>query len=97
MTTTDTATAEESTVPQNRKDLYEVGERDTGSCGLLQLVAFTVSEADHGATDLNGDGDALDNVLHVLDLLTGVTKSTGRSAVPCTFAECDPRCSRQTR
>ncbi len=72
-------------------DLFEIGERDTGSCGALQLVGFTVSEADEGATDLNGDGDSLDNVLHVLDLLTGVTKNTGRSAVPCTFAECDPR------
>jgi hypothetical protein len=72
-------------------DLYEIGERDTGSCGLLHLVAFTVSETEHGPSDLNSDGDSLDNVLYVLDLLTGTTKSTGRSAVPCTFAECDPR------
>lgn len=40
------------------------------------LVAFGVSEADQGNTDLNGDGDAGDLVLHVHDVRDGVTTNT---------------------
>lgn len=40
------------------------------------LVAFGVSEAAEGASDLNGDGDTDDLVLHVYDVRTGVTTST---------------------
>ena len=43
--------------------------------GVLRLLgdslACTVSEHDQAATDLNGDGDAADAVLHVVDLPTG--------------------------
>ncbi len=45
----------------------EAGER---------LVVFAVSEADQGYTDLNGDGDTADGVLHVLDTATGRLTST---------------------
>ncbi|HEX6885184.1 MAG TPA: hypothetical protein VF530_17550 [Planctomycetota bacterium] len=41
------------------------------------LVAFGVSEASQGDTDLNGDGDTLDVVLHVYDASTRATTSTG--------------------
>jgi hypothetical protein len=34
-------------------------------------VVFRVSESGHGSVDLNGDGDALDYVLHVYDIGTG--------------------------
>ncbi len=34
------------------------------------LVVFRVTEFSEGATDLNGDGDAFDNVLHVFDTST---------------------------
>jgi hypothetical protein len=36
-----------------------------------ELVAFQVIEASQGAQSLNGDGDAADEVIHVLDSLTG--------------------------
>ncbi len=32
----------------------------------LELVAFGVSEAFQGSTDLNGDGDVFDEVLHIV-------------------------------
>lgn len=41
------------------------------------LVAFRVSEASQGDTDLNADGDATDNVLHLLDTTTGTTTNLG--------------------
>jgi hypothetical protein len=41
------------------------------------LIVFDVPELDQGDTDLNGDGDTLDRVLHVHDRRTGVTTSTG--------------------
>ena len=41
------------------------------------LVAFLVSEFQEGSTDLNGDGDAYDYVLHVHDLATGETTNLG--------------------
>jgi len=40
------------------------------------LIAFDVPEADQDGTDLNGDGDALDRVLHVYDRRTGVATNT---------------------
>lgn len=43
-------------------------------------VAFTVRELHEGSTDLNGDGDAFDNVLHVHDAATGATKNLGFAA-----------------
>jgi len=41
------------------------------------LVAFAVPEFVQGAADLNGDGDALDSVLHVYDHRTGVVTNLG--------------------
>src|SRR5262249_15487301 len=40
-------------------------------------VAFTVNEADQGMTDLNGDGDTNDNVVHAFDGATHHTRSLG--------------------
>lgn len=41
------------------------------------LVAFAVPEEDQGNTDLNGDGDKTDTVLHVYNARTGVTSNLG--------------------
>ena len=41
------------------------------------VAAYTVPEADQGGVDLNGDGDTLDDVLHVRDQVTGATLNTG--------------------
>ena len=43
-------------------------------------VVFEVLEFDEGATDLNGDGDVNDSVLHVHDLAAGITVNTGLAA-----------------
>ena len=41
------------------------------------FVAFIVDERRNGDTDLNGDGDAFDRVLHVFDSVSRTTKSLG--------------------
>lgn len=41
------------------------------------LVVFGVSEAGSAATDLNGDGDTLDVVVHVRDVVAGTTTNLG--------------------
>ena len=43
------------------------------------IVYFLVSESDQGNTDLNGDGDPADNVVHCLDPDTGVKINLGVS------------------
>jgi hypothetical protein len=43
-------------------------------------IAFLVGEAEHGSLDLNGDGDVLDDVLHILDADTGAMVNTGFAA-----------------
>ena len=43
------------------------------------FVTFLVPEAVQGNRDLNGDGDTVDNVLHIADLTTFTTRSTGLS------------------
>ena len=43
-------------------------------------VYFLASESDQGNTDLNGDGDAADNVVHCLDPDTGTVVNLGVSA-----------------
>ena len=43
-------------------------------------VAFGVDEAAQASQDLNGDGDALDPVLHIHDLQSGATVNVGISA-----------------
>jgi hypothetical protein len=40
-------------------------------------LAFAVSESQQGNTDLNGDGDKTDSVLHVRDLAAGTTTNLG--------------------
>lgn len=40
-------------------------------------TAFLVSEADQDSTDLNGDGDTFDSVLHLLDRTTSVITNLG--------------------
>jgi hypothetical protein len=49
---------------------------------LGQSVVFSVPEAQLGASgmDLNGDGDAVDAVLHVHDALANTTRSLGKVA-----------------
>ncbi len=65
------------------------------------LLAFRVSECGQGGaesngcaaggTDLNGDGDAADSVLHVYDLVSGFLYDSGQAATPCNLEACDPR------
>jgi hypothetical protein len=45
------------------------------------LVRFTVREANQGNTDLNGDGDSADEVLHIFDSSTGTTTNLGLDAI----------------
>jgi hypothetical protein len=58
---------------------YVLGER---------VVALRTAE---GAVDLNDDGDLLDDVVQVWDLISGQLVSTGQAVTPCTFEACDPR------
>lgn len=46
------------------------------------FVAFTVSEFDHGQTDLNRDGDQRDHVLFVHELRSGRTRNLGLAVDP---------------
>jgi len=57
------------------------------------LVAFRTSEAGQGAggTDLNADGDKLDHVLQVWDLVTDQLVNTKQAVIPCHLEACDPR------
>jgi hypothetical protein len=54
-----------------------------GSPGLIffdldgERVALGVDEASQGSSDLNGDGDASDSVLHVFDAARGTTTNVG--------------------
>jgi len=44
-----------------------------------------------GGTDLNGDGDADDDVLQVYDLASRQLINTGQAVTPCRLEACDPR------
>ncbi len=65
--------------------VYDIAAGTTANVGLasgsLQLdgnnVAFLVSEANEGNTDLNGDADTFDSVLHVYDIAAGTTTNVG--------------------
>ncbi len=51
-----------------------------GSGGLAvsgNLVAFIVKETNQSFTDLNGDGDTSDRIVHVYDTSTGITANLG--------------------
>ena len=54
------------------------------------LVAFAVLEEDQGNTDLNGDGDASDAVLHVYNARTGVTSNLGLAVSEWDLLVSDP-------
>ena len=41
------------------------------------LLAFAIPESGQGNTDLNGDGDTLDSVVHVYDASSGTTTNLG--------------------
>ncbi|RMF21216.1 MAG: hypothetical protein D6760_09955 [Deltaproteobacteria bacterium] len=67
---------------------------ETTSCdgsGTMQLVAFRTSEAAQGGQDLNGDGDATDDVLQVYDAKSGTLLSSGQAVTPCRLEACNPR------
>jgi hypothetical protein len=65
--------------------LYEPASGDTVNVGLAtdtfrldhDRVALAVSEAAQGGQDMNGDGDALDRVLHLYDAASGETVNLG--------------------
>ncbi len=59
--------------------VVSAGLAHSGGLAVLDsgLVAFVVSEAGQGATDFNGDGDATDFVVHVLNPATGLSANTG--------------------
>ena len=48
-------------------------------------VAFAVSESNQGGADRNGDGDALDTVLHLVDASTGATTNLGGATLSLQF------------
>ncbi len=48
-----------------------------GLVAVGDVLVFLVSESEQAGTDLNGDGDAADNVVHILDPATGVIVNTG--------------------
>lgn len=54
-------------------------------------LGFLVDEARHGGQDLNGDGDALDDVFHVLDLWTGSLSNEGLAGTYDTLSASDSR------
>jgi hypothetical protein len=53
------------------------------------LAAFRVRESSQGDTDLNGDGDASDRVVHVFDAAAGITTNLGLAAWAVTGVEGD--------
>ncbi len=48
-------------------------------------VAFAVSESNQGGSDRNGDGDALDSVLHVVQASDGSTTNLGAATLSLQF------------
>ncbi len=58
-----------------------VGQSVSGPIAIAgSRVAFLTSEADQGNTDLNGDGDALDQALQIYDAETASLANTGQAA-----------------
>jgi hypothetical protein len=59
--------------------LYDLDVATTGRNIAVgqHMAAFSVPEKQQGDGDLNGDGDTQDNVIHVVDLATGVMQSLG--------------------
>jgi hypothetical protein len=69
--------------------LHDAATGQTRNLGLAsqtvaldgQRVALAVLEPLQGNTDLNGDGDALDGILHLHDPSSGATSNTGLAAL----------------
>src|SRR5262249_7480711 len=55
-----------------------------------RLVAFRTREAAQGGQDLNADGDVLDDVLQIYDLVAHRLINTGQAVTPCRLEACDP-------
>jgi Tol biopolymer transport system component len=70
---------------------FVLGSSAVTVCGRHQLVAFRTREAAQGGQDLNGDGDATDDVLNVYDAETRTLIRTGQAVTPCRLGACDPR------
>ncbi|MBY0277560.1 hypothetical protein K2Z84_19680 [Candidatus Binatia bacterium] len=68
-----------------------LGDATGTVCGPRHLVAIRSSELAEGATDANGDGDALDAVLEVYDFVTDTLYDVGQAVTPCRLEACDPR------
>jgi len=63
-------------LPSALPDVTNLGLAVKAAYGSGALRVVTVPEEDQGA-DLNGDGDALDDVVHVIDLERGTVTNTG--------------------
>lgn len=61
-----------------------------GDCGNSPLVAFRTSEAAQEDTNLNGDLNTSDYVLHIYAKGLGVI-NTAQAVTPCRLEACDPR------
>ncbi len=72
---------------------FVVGDPADTLCGDIQLVALRTSEAaqNDGSFLGNDDGDALDGVLQLYDLESGILVNTEQAVTPCRLVECDPR------
>jgi Tol biopolymer transport system component len=70
---------------------FVLGDRVSTGCGDRQIIAFRTSESAQGGQDLNGDGDASDDVLQVYDAVTGELHNVGYAVTPCPLEACDPR------
>ena len=61
----------DSNTPTSSPTITNTGLAIAGLTTDSGIVAFGVSESRQDATDLNGDGDALDNVLHIANIEEG--------------------------
>jgi hypothetical protein len=59
-------------------------------CRIDMIAAFSASEALNDGQNLNGDADAVDDVMHVYDLLTGRLINTEQAVTPCPEQVCNP-------
>lgn len=78
--------------------VHDLGMGTTTTLGAAEdfvlganLLAFRTPEASEGNTDLNGDGDTLDDVLQVYDLISSELFNTAQAVTPCRLEACDPR------
>lgn len=62
-----------------------------GAGGIAAFRTREASQGNGGGTDLNGDGDRDDHVLHVYDASMQGVLSTHQAVTPCNLEACDPR------